>query len=60
MTATFETASAMLTVIAQTRLLAKLLADRKCETKGVKSSEVSVTSFLEGRVVFFTKQSPSR
>lgn len=39
-TATFETTSAMLTVIAQTRLLAKLLADRKCETKGVKSSEL--------------------
>jgi hypothetical protein len=44
-TATFETTSAMLTVIAQTWLLAKLLADRKCETKGVKSSELYLHVF---------------
>jgi hypothetical protein len=46
-TATFETTSAMLTVIAQTWLLAKLLADRKCETKGVKSSGLRFSSFAK-------------
>ena len=64
-TATFETASAMLTVIAQTRLPAKLLADRKCETKGVKSSELYLKVFSKflgrgssGVILSFTPMDP--